>query len=84
MPQTTTHTYTVEGMDCADCALHVEQGVAQLPGVTNARVNFVTGLLNYEGEADENALRSRVEALGYRLAAQAEPGQAPARRAGGV
>ena len=27
---TSTHTYTVLGMDCADCARTVEQGVAQL------------------------------------------------------
>lgn len=70
----TTRTYTVEGMDCADCALHVEQGVARLPGVTRASVNFATGLLDVEGSPDEAALRARVAALGYRLA---QPDAAP-------
>jgi Cd2+/Zn2+-exporting ATPase len=81
MAQITTHTYTIAGMDCADCARHVEQGVAQLPGVAHPRVNFITGLLDFEGETDETALAQRVEALGYHLLpAQTAPTGDPAKR----
>ncbi len=80
----TTHTYTVLGMDCADCALHVEQGVSKLPGVQSASVNFATGLLNFEGETDEAALFNRVQALGYRLSALDQAETAPARREGSL
>ena len=70
---TSTHTYTVLGMDCADCARTVEQGVAQLPGVDRASVSFVTGLLDIDGAPEETALRARVQALGYRLADPVPP-----------
>ena len=76
-------TYTVQGMDCADCARHVEEGVARLDDVLSARVDFATALLHVEGAAPLEQIRARVEALGYRIAdplsAQA---QTPARRDG--
>lgn len=78
------HTYIVEGMDCADCARHIEEGVVRLPGVTQARVQFTTGLLEVEGAPDENALRARVESLGYRLKDPANPAdEKPGAGAGG-
>jgi Cd2+/Zn2+-exporting ATPase len=65
--------YTVQGMDCADCARHVEDGVAKLDHVLSARVDFATALLHVEGRVDEEAIRRRVEALGYRLGEAAAP-----------
>ncbi len=59
--------YLVEGMDCADCALKVEKGVRSLPGVEKASLSFATRQLVVEGSLPEQALRRRVEALGYRL-----------------
>ncbi|HCE16474.1 MAG TPA: cadmium-translocating P-type ATPase [Anaerolinea thermolimosa] len=77
-------TYSVEGMDCADCARHIEEGVSRLPGVTGARVHFATGLLEVEGAPDEKALRARVESLGYRLKDPANPAEEkPGAGAGG-
>ncbi len=60
-------TYTLQGMDCADCARHIQDGVARLEGVQEARADFATGLLVVEGEPSFDALRGRVEALGYRI-----------------
>ena len=37
--------YNVSGMDCADCALHVEQSVKKITGVSEVRVNFLNGTL---------------------------------------
>ncbi len=39
---------TVTGMDCADCALHVENAVRNLPGVEQVQVNFMNGKLKLE------------------------------------
>ena len=58
-------TYTLQGMDCADCARHIQDGVEKLKGVESARADFATGLLYVEGVPGFPALRSRVEALGY-------------------
>ena len=38
MSTTTTITLPVAGMDCASCAVHVEEAVKQLPGVENVQV----------------------------------------------
>jgi len=62
MPQ---QTFTIIGMDCADCALKIEKGVRQLPGVELARVDFATGLLHLSGEASPEEIQRRVEMLGY-------------------
>lgn len=60
--------YRLDGLDCADCALHVEKGVSKLPGVDSARVDFATATLRVEGSAQADAVRQRVQDLGYRMA----------------
>ena len=65
-------TYTVAGMDCAECARTVENGVRRLDGVKEVRVDFATSKLVLDGEIEPNALRQRLEALGYGLADAAE------------
>jgi Zn2+/Cd2+-exporting ATPase len=59
--------YFIEGMDCADCALNIEKGVRKLDRVKNVHIDFATGWLQIEGEAAPDAIRQRVEALGYRV-----------------
>lgn len=59
--------YRIEGMDCADCALHVEKGVGQLKEITFSQVDLASARLTVEGGAPVEAIRQRVEALGYRL-----------------
>jgi Zn2+/Cd2+-exporting ATPase len=59
--------YFIEGMDCADCALNIEKGVRKLDLVKDVHMDFATGLLEIEGEAAPDAIRQRVESLGYRV-----------------
>ncbi len=59
--------YQIEGMDCPDCALKLEQGIRRLKGVQAAQVDYTLGRLQIEGQVDADAIRKRVEALGYRL-----------------
>ena len=58
--------YSIQGMDCADCALSLERSLAQIQGVENISVNFTTGLLEASGSFDPAMLVRRVEALGYK------------------
>jgi Cd2+/Zn2+-exporting ATPase len=70
--------YRVQGMDCLDCARTIEKGVAQLPGVQSAQVDFATATLTLEGTVSGDALRQRVQVLGYQLAEPNAPRPAPA------
>lgn len=60
--------YKIQGMDCADCARTISNGVSKFPGVTNVEVDFVAQTLKFEGEVAPDALKQRVEALGYKMA----------------
>lgn len=85
-----THSYLVEGMDCASCAINIEKGVSKLDGVRGVRVDFTTGKLVIDGQVDIDALQSRVSTLGYKLvlpqsdAESAAPPVPEAPRRGGV
>ncbi len=58
--------YTIQGMDCADCALSLERSLAQIQGVDQVNVNYTTGLLEAHGTFNPQDLIQRVEALGYK------------------
>ncbi|HEY3109321.1 MAG TPA: heavy metal-associated domain-containing protein, partial [Chloroflexota bacterium] len=71
-------TIPIAGMDCPDCARSIERGVAALPGVRDATVNFTAGQLSVEYEADavdQGQIVGRVRELGYQAAAEGEPSQ---------
>jgi Cd2+/Zn2+-exporting ATPase len=61
--------YRVEGMDCADCARHVEEAVKGLPGVEAAQVSFASGklFLMLKDPKAERDLERALKPLGYRL-----------------
>ena len=75
----------ISGMDCADCALTLERGVARLEGVTACQVNFSAGTMQVEGTASPQAVAERVHALGYGVAdPAAQPSSAGAQARGGL
>lgn len=55
----------ITGMDCADCALNLERGVARLQGVESCEVNFTAGKMRITGQPDPDAVTDRIRALGY-------------------
>ena len=61
--------YSVQGMDCADCALSLERSLAQIQGVEGVSVNYTTGYLEANGTFNPHDLIQRVEALGYKVEA---------------
>jgi len=43
-------TYLLDGLCCANCAAKIERGVADIDGVTDANVNFLTTKLTFNGD----------------------------------
>ena len=57
----------IEGLDCAACALKIEQAVSNLDGVNRAGLTFATGLMHIESERRDEALVSEVAETVQRL-----------------
>jgi Cd2+/Zn2+-exporting ATPase len=74
--------YSIEGMDCADCALSLERSLAQIEGVMQVNVNFTTGFLEAQGSFDPQKLVQRVEALGYKALLPGAPADPAALKSG--
>ncbi len=63
-------TYTVTGMDCADCALHVENSVKKIPGISDVKVNLFSGTLELSHSSDKSIdsnVASVVKSAGYKI-----------------
>ncbi len=58
--------YSIQGMDCADCALSLERSLAQIEGVEKISISYTTGLLDASGNFNSQDILRRVEAMGYR------------------
>ncbi|WP_071132918.1 cation transporter [Alterileibacterium massiliense] len=42
--------FRVEGVDCADCAAKMEEGIKKIDGVKSAKINFLTEKLTIEAD----------------------------------
>jgi copper chaperone len=62
-------TLIVKGMHCLHCKAAVEDAVAGVAGVTDARVDLLRGVLDYEenGPVDVLELKSIIENAGFEL-----------------
>ncbi len=45
-----TKAFKIRNLGCASCAAKMERKIAALPGVSGARVNYMTGKLTIEAE----------------------------------
>ena len=57
--------FHISGMDCANCARTLEHSIARLEGVESVSVDFSTAMLHARGRLNPDAIRGRVQALGY-------------------
>jgi Cu+-exporting ATPase len=76
----------IEGMTCASCAARVERGLAELPGVAEARVNYASAraAIAFDPERlGRGELVGRVHELGYRVP-EDEPGDRDGEAAGAL
>ncbi len=72
----TTWTFAVTGMDCGDCAKTVQAGVARLPGVREAQVNFAVGTMTVTadpGAITPDAVIHAVTEAGYQATLRGAP-----------
>ena len=62
-------TYTVEGMMCRHCEMHVEKAVSEIDGVTACKADAVAKKLtvSFAFEADDPAVERAVEEAGYKV-----------------
>src|SRR5699024_268134 len=49
------HEWLLEGIDCANCAAKIENGVAEIDGVINSNVNYMTQTLSFDLVAENDA-----------------------------
>ena len=76
--------FDVEGMDCPDCALKLEQGVSSLPGVAEAHLSYTLARLEVTpapGHDPSDAIRRLAGGMTYTVR---PAGQAPAAEASGL
>jgi Cd2+/Zn2+-exporting ATPase len=69
----------ITGMDCADCAQHIEEAVSELPGVEEAQVNFALATLQVRLIDDVvlEQVHRQVRALGYGVCEVAAESERP-------
>ncbi|GBG56924.1 copper-translocating P-type ATPase [Sporomusaceae bacterium FL31] len=63
-----TSTFTIDGLDCADCAAKLEKGISKLPGVTDAKVHFATAKMKVtydQAQLQPAKIEKKVSAFGY-------------------
>jgi Cd2+/Zn2+-exporting ATPase len=62
--------YIIDGMDCADCARHLEDIVLKVKGVKSADINFVTAKMRVASDerlVSEQLIDKAVKAAGYKV-----------------
>lgn len=62
-----TQKYTVTGMTCSACAVHVEKAARAVAGVQQAQVNLLANTLTVTGEASAHSLQQAVHKAGYEM-----------------
>lgn len=45
--------FKLENLDCAHCGEKIQEGIKKIPGVQDAKVNFLMGKLTIESEEDD-------------------------------
>src|SRR5699024_11076262 len=48
------HEWLLEGIDCANCAAKIENGVSEIDGVVNSHVNYMTKTLSFDLVAEDD------------------------------
>ena len=62
--------YTIDGMDCADCARHLEDVVLKVKGVKSADINFITAKMRVASDeilVSDQLISKAVKKAGYKV-----------------
>ena len=57
---TITRKYTLEGLDCANCAMKIEDAIKQINGVNQVNVSFLTQKLTIETEENIDIITEEI------------------------
>jgi len=59
----------IQGMTCQHCVMSVSKALNSIPGLTNVRVNLVTGEATFENTQNlsPDKIRQAVEDAGYKV-----------------
>lgn len=63
----------ITGMGCEGCADIVENAVGEVHGVTEVDADHESGTVEYDGDADREAIRESVEFAGYTIVGDTTP-----------
>lgn len=75
--------FDIDGMDCAACAIKIENALKRLPGISAVSVNYGTRTLSLTAETDltsTETISTKVKALGYALQLRDPAAQADERK----
>ena len=74
---------TVDGLSCASCVRRLEQALAAVPGVLDARVNLAdhSAVVEMAGDADRGAVLAAARGAGYPISAEPEVSEVEDREA---
>lgn len=64
--------YTIEGLDCANCAAKIEEALGKLDGVESARVSFLSEKVKFDLRDDVDI--DKLIAKANEIADKIEPG----------
>lgn len=78
-----TSSFFILGLDCADCAAHLEKRIGIIPGVKTARINFAAGTMTVEHRAPVDAILTVVSHFGYSAEERDTSWKRPAEKPGG-
>lgn len=67
--------FRLEGLDCADCAAHLEKRINMLPGVSEVKVNYGAAKMQVKYNGSSERILEAVRGMGY----TARPYDAPLR-----
>ncbi len=62
-------TYTIENLDCANCAAELENAISKINGVSSVSISFISQKLSIEFDAKEDSLLKEIR----RIAVKIEP-----------
>lgn len=65
--------YSIEGIDCANCAAKVEDKINKIKGIDEAVLNFMTSKLSIEFESSEEKDVEQVMSEVKKIIAKMEP-----------
>ena len=78
-PLATTTRIRVQGMDCAGCAIKIENALQRVPGVTEVNVSVAGGTVTVRhDQGDTKAMSSQIAGLGYAVIGSEQVGAKPA------